>query len=194
MDEAQLRQQVCNAAHQLWMRGLVVGAEGLVALELHRRRYITTPPGRRRINLTPDDLVCVDLEGQDLLQERHQSPDAWAPHRVVFHHTMRNTPEDIARGAARDVKATVLGIPPKLTALLALEPQATALRLHGHPPIPVVWPQDDTALATAVQKHPVVALQGTGLLASGSTLGQTLSALEHAEQAAAIETTLRTLR
>ena len=66
MDEDQLRQQVCNASHQLWMRGLIAGADGLVALELHRRRYIVTPPGRRRINLQPDDLLCVDMAGEDL--------------------------------------------------------------------------------------------------------------------------------
>ncbi|MEM8739661.1 MAG: class II aldolase/adducin family protein [Planctomycetota bacterium] len=194
MDEAKLRQQVCNASHQLWMRGLIAGADGLVALELHRRRYIVTPPGRRRINLHPEDLVCVDLEGRDLMAESDLQPEHWSPHRVVFQHTMRAQPEEIRRGDAREVKATVLGTPPKLTALLALEPEATALRLHGHPPVPIVWPQDETALRTAILKHPVVALQGTGLFASGATLGQTLSSLEHAEQAADIEINLRLLR
>jgi len=194
MDEQQLRQQVCNAAHQLWMRGLIAGADGLVALELHRRRYIVTPPGRRRINLQPADLICVDLDGTDLQREVEFAPGVWDPHRVVFQHTMNALPEDVRRGDARDVKSTVLGTPPKLTALLALDPAATALRLHGHAPIPVLWANDDNALRTAILKHPLVALQGTGLLASGPTLGQTLSSLEHAEQAAEIEITLRQLR
>ncbi|MEM6854942.1 MAG: class II aldolase/adducin family protein [Planctomycetota bacterium] len=194
MDEDQLRQQVCNASHQLWMRGLIAGADGLVALELHRRRYIVTPPGRRRINLQPDDLLCVDMAGEDLQADARLDPDAWAPHRVVFQHTMNALPEDVARGTNREVKATVLGTPPRLTALLAADPKATSLRLHAHPPIPVLWANDATALRTAIVKHPVVALQTVGLLASGPTLGQTLSSLEHAEQAAEIEVTLRQLR
>lgn len=194
MDEDQLRQQVCNASHQLWMRGLVAGADGLVALELHRRRYIVTPPGRRRINLQPSDLICVDMEGIDMQRDAKVAPEAWEPHRVVFQHTMNALPEDIRRGTNRDVKATVLATPPKLTALLALDPAATSLRLHGHAPLPIVWANDHTALRTAILKHPLIALQSTGLLASGPTLGQTLSLLEHAEQAAEIEITLRQLR
>ncbi|MEM9418156.1 MAG: class II aldolase/adducin family protein [Planctomycetota bacterium] len=194
MDEAQLRQKVCHAAHQLWMRGLIAGADGLVAIELHRRRYIVTPPGRRRINLKPDDLICVDMEGVDVQRDAQLAPEEWAPHRVVFQHTMNALPEDVAKGVNREVKATVLGTPPKLTALLALEPGTTSLRIHAHPPIPVLWPDDATALRTAIVKHPVVAIQGVGLLASGPTLGQTLSSLEHAEQAAEIEATLRLLR
>ncbi|MEO0515395.1 MAG: class II aldolase/adducin family protein [Planctomycetota bacterium] len=194
MDEDHLLQQVCNAAHQLWMRGLIAGADGLVALELHRRRYLVTPPGRRRINLQPADLICVDMQGVDMQRDARLTPEAWEPHRVVFQNTMNALPEDIRRGDAREVKATVLGTPPKLTALLALDPAATALRLHGHAPIPVVWANDEKALTDAILKHPLVALQGTGLLASGPTLGQTLSLLEHAEQAAEIEITLRQLR
>lgn len=194
MDEAQLRQQVSHAAHQLWMRGLVAGADGMVALEMHRRRYFVTPPKRRKINLLPDDIVCVDLQGVDLRGVVEFEPGVWDPHRIVFQNTMNATPEDVGRGTARDVKATVLGTPPRIAALLALQPGAETLRLHRHPPIPVVFANDEQMLRDTILKHPVVALPGIGVLASGPTLGQTLSALELAEQAATIEVTLRQLR
>lgn len=194
MDEQALRQQVCNAAHQLWMRGLVAGADGLVALEQHRRRYLITPPDRRRINLKPEDIVCVDLSGVDIQQELELTAEEWLPHRVTFQHTMNLLPEDFARGRGREVKATVLAMPPKLTALLALDPAAEALQVHTHAPIPVLWPNDEPALKAAALRHDVVALQGVGVFASGATLGRAMSSLEHAEQAAEIEFTLRQFR
>lgn len=194
MDEEQLRQQVCRASHQLWLRGLVAGAGGLVALEMHRRRYLVTPPDVRRIDVQPGDVVCVDLAGVELRREVEFAPEVWTPHRVSFQQTMNALPEAIRQGEARHVKATVLAHPPRLTALLALRPEAQKLDLHQHASIPVVFANQEKHLGEAVLKHPVVALPGVGVLSTGPALAQALSALEGAEQAADITITLQQLR
>ena len=65
-DENELREQLCQAAGHLWQRGLVSGTRATVSVELHRRRYLVTPAGRRQAGLSPDDLVTIDLHGADL--------------------------------------------------------------------------------------------------------------------------------
>ena len=60
--EETLDQQICNVAHQLWLRGLISGGDGLISAELHRRRYLVAPPGVRRSDLKPRNLPRWTLE------------------------------------------------------------------------------------------------------------------------------------
>ncbi|GAB4196834.1 MAG: hypothetical protein Kow00105_10930 [Phycisphaeraceae bacterium] len=84
MDEAQLREHFCRALNQLWMRGMIVGCDGLLSCEVHRRRYLVTPMGIRRVDLKPDDLICVDIGGENVQGGEGIPPETWQPHRDAY--------------------------------------------------------------------------------------------------------------
>src|SRR5205814_5877822 len=84
VDELQLRQQVCDAARQLWIKGLIVGDGGMVCVELHRRRYLVTPPGKRRGDLRETDLRIVDVGGMELGEDRVLDENLWRAHRIAL--------------------------------------------------------------------------------------------------------------
>ena len=83
-DEEKLRREVCQAAQQLWVRGLIAGDRGLVSAELNRRRYLTTPLRKRRADLQPDDLLCVDVGGESIQATHGLDPPQWMPHRLAY--------------------------------------------------------------------------------------------------------------
>ena len=194
MNEDTLRKELAATAHQLWLAGVLPGTAGCVTLEITRRRHLTTPSGRRRSQLKPDELVVLDMEGRDLSGEAHLPSDLWWPHREAYRWSMSVLPEDIRKGDGRHLGATLLAVPPKLTALMQLEPESRSLHLPGHPPLPVVWNLDVAAFNKWLPRHPVIALQGLGVFSSGGTLGEAAARLEEAEHAAGIELLVRQSR
>ncbi len=195
-DENPLRKQLCRAASQLWQRRLTSGTGARVAVELHRRRYLATPDGRRLAGLNPGDLATVDLQGVDLLNARGTTLQTWAPHRIALDHGMRQTPEDIGAGRGRAIHATALAHPPRLLAFAAHANAqgANGIKLRGHTPVPLLDPADEPGLITAITTHSLVVLTGLGVFASGANLDATLASIEDAEAAAEITLTLRQLR
>lgn len=193
MDEPALRQAICHAAHQLWQRGLIAGTDGGIVAELHRRRYLATPPGRRRADLQPRDLITVDVDGVDQSQDLTLDPTHWLPHHVALQMGLAAaSPGEHKQGRA--IRASVLASPPRLSALLALRPQDPRFNLHAHPPVPIVWPNDEDKLTRAIAKSPIVGLHTLGIFAADATLESTIAALERAEQAATTELILRQQR
>ena len=194
-EEKRLRDRLCRAAHHLWQDGQLPGVRGSVAVELHRRRYLITPAGRRRGDLHAADLATVDLNGADVRGGRTNPRQFWPPHRLAFEHGMRQTPEDVRAGRGRAVTATALSHCPRLLAFAvhAARKGSTGVQLRGHEPLPVVDPHDETALAAAIAKCPVVLLPDVGVFASGAGLDDVVSQLEDASAAAALTLTLRQL-
>lgn len=179
MDETRLRNDLCQAAHQLWERGLLVADDGLISVQLHRRSYLVTPPGKRRAALKAGDLPCVDLGGQTLEGDGEIDPISWKPHRMAH-----QVGEDRLR-------ATVLASPPRTLALLhLLDLEADQLELPGLNPLWIVSPRQDVALRKALRRMPVVVLRGVGVLTAGEDLAAALNAMERIEHAATIQLSL----
>lgn len=170
---------------------MIAGSDGMLSVELHRRRYLITPPGRRKINLKPEDLITVDLAGHDGQGDEVVDERDWRPHRLV--HELSGNAEVKAGSAEPASRATVLADPPGLSALLALQPRAEQITPHGHAALPVVW-LDDKILGNTLANQSVVVLPAMGVFASGSTISDALCKLEHAEQAAQVELLLRQAR
>lgn len=178
MDEAALRNQLCLAVKQLWTRGMLVGADGLVCVEVHRRRYLATPAGRRRIDLTPNDLVCVDIGGENVHGGSGIPTSQWQPHRNAFQ--ANDTPSE------KGIHASVLVEPTSVLALLNRHTDADKLDLGCGQSIPIVDRDDDPALRLALAHCTDVVLRGRGLLVAGTDLPGALNRVERIELAAAI--------
>jgi L-fuculose-phosphate aldolase len=59
--DAALRDAICAAGRRLGSRGLISAAEGNLSIRLEGGVLLTTPTGRRKDELRPDDLATVPL-------------------------------------------------------------------------------------------------------------------------------------
>jgi L-fuculose-phosphate aldolase len=62
-DESRLRIEICEYAALLWARGLIGGIEGNLSVRLEEHLFLCTPSGLAKGHLKPNQLVLVDLHG-----------------------------------------------------------------------------------------------------------------------------------
>src|SRR5688572_9653576 len=163
------------------MRGLLVGDGGLISAEVHRRRYLVTPPGRRRAKLNEPDHWMVDLGGIPLGGGTPIDEGAWKPHRFLYHIDVERQAGAPANGRLAPIRAAILATPPMTLALLHLQPTADRLTL-GAATLPVVRRFDEASLVAAVTNSDTVALvcseAPSCVLAAGEDVWQAVNALE----------------
>lgn len=182
-----MRQQICQAAQQLWMRGLIVGGGGVVTVELHRRRFLTTPHGLRRANLQADDLICIDMGGLNIQGGSGLSEAEWRLHRAAYKSGLDEAGQPVGNGPRRRVNATILAEPPIVMALMRMLPGGAAeLALPGCDPVPVLGEHDEQAVTDAVRQSALVAVRTAGVLAAAADLPAALNDLERIDHAARI--------
>lgn len=63
MREYDVREAICEAGKRVWERGLVASNDGNISYRLDRDTVLATPTLMSKGFLDPDDLVLVDLEG-----------------------------------------------------------------------------------------------------------------------------------
>lgn len=183
MDEALIRERFCEAVRQLWTRGMIVGADGLVSCEVHRRRYLATPIGRRRIDLQPDDLICVDIGGESVHGGEGVPLKLWQPHRDVYQsHT---DPGDKMLGASALIE------PANVLALLSKQQGADRLDLGHGQSIAVVDRDNDEAMREALSDSAEALLRshesGTALFIAAADLSALLNRIERIDLMAAVK-------
>ncbi len=186
MDETQIREQFCQAVHQLWTRGMIVGADGMLCCEVHRRRYLVTPTGQRRIDLTPGDLICVDIGGENVYGGEGIEPEIWQPHRDVYQSHL--CAEGMTLGASAVIE------PANVLALLSRQNGAERLDLGNGDRIPVVDRDDDKALrAVLTDSTDAVFCSagddrgcGRGLFVAAADLAGLLNRIERIDLSAAV--------
>jgi len=185
MEDLALRERICQGAQQLWLRGLLAGDAGLLTVEAHRRRFLVTPPGKRRSDLLPLDLMNVDLGGVDMNNGPALAPELWRPHRIAYQIDRDSAPGITSTSAP--VRATLLAHPPALTALILQQPQTQELLIFGQPGLPILDPTaDDPTLLAAIQARRSLYLRNQGLFLAAADLAAALSLAERLEQAALI--------
>ena len=185
MDEAPLAEQVCELAHQLWLRGLLVADTGLISVETHRKRYLITRPGRRRADLSPEDLMTIDLGGVAVNSPTSIDLLTWLPHRLAY---QRRTPLDGRTGPGGCVGATILANPPMAAAILQRQPQAVGTLNFGPCcTVAVADTADDPAVKAAVESYQSIAIRDLGLLCIAGDLASAVNRLENVEHAATVE-------
>lgn len=177
IDEAQLRERFCAALKQLWSRGLIVGDDGMLCCEVHRRRYLAAPTGVRRADLTPGDLICVDIGGENVQGGEGIDTDLWQPHRDVY-----QTHLDESGGT---LGASAIVEPTRVMALLAKQPGADRLEL-GATSIAVVDGRDAGSIRRALTDATEAILRGRGLFVAAANLPALLNRIERIDHEAAV--------
>ncbi|MEM9416032.1 MAG: class II aldolase/adducin family protein [Planctomycetota bacterium] len=189
MDEQHVRQAVCRAAYELWLRGLVAGDDGLVCVELNRRRYVVAPPGVRKANAQPHQTRDVDLDGEAVGDSRGGGraavpPAYWRPCMAALRLSARNAEDPRADGPT--VHACLITQPVSLMALLHQAGDRDHTTLASGRTLPVIAPWDDDILTDTIGEAPGILLRGVGLFVPAATLDRALNRTERLEHDAAV--------
>ena len=195
MDDLQVRQAVCRASHELWLRGLVAGDDGLVCVELNRRRYVVAPPGSRKADLQPQQAREVDLDGEIVGTTRDGaprsvSPTYWRPCMLALQAAIRHDQD--RRGPGPTVHACVIVQPVSLMAMMhkagTPNPVGEVALASGRmlPIIDATSAQGEDHLKDAIGETPGILLPGVGLFVPAPTLARALNRAERLEHDAAV--------
>jgi len=172
--DAVLREAICAAGRRLGARGLISAAEGNLSIRLEGGVLLTTPTGRRKDELRPDDLATVPLDPAAGPRPSGPPPSSdIAIHRATY----RARPDVVAIAHAH--------LPVSMALTLAGEmpdPSALPETAHHLPVLPLVaygeMGSDElaariaTALAPANPPLPgAVLLERHGAVAVGSQTG-----------------------
>lgn len=69
------RRDIVTVCRRLWERGLIAGPDGNVSVRLSVDRILVTPAGLSKVDVRPEDLVEVGLDGQRVRGERQPSSE-----------------------------------------------------------------------------------------------------------------------
>ena len=101
----QIKKQMCDIGHRIWLRGYCAGNEGNHSMRIGANRALCTPSGISKGFLQPEDICLIDLEGEMVQSNplgRHRSSEVRL-HTEIYKHRP-------------DVKAVVHSHPPHATA------------------------------------------------------------------------------
>jgi len=183
MDEALIREQFCQAVRQLWTRGMIVGADGMVSCEVHRRRYLVTPVGMRRSDLNPEDLMCVDIGGENVYGGEAVPIKLWQPHRDVYQsHT---DPSGMMLSASAVIE------PANVLALLNKHSGSDQLDLGNGHAIPIIDAENDGVIRETLSHSTEAVLRsnetGPELFIAATDLSALLNRIERIDLLAAVK-------
>lgn len=178
----QLKQEICQVGRLLYDRGYVVSNDGNISVRTGENEVWLTPSGVGKGRMTPEMLVCTDLDGNVLAGDRYPSSES-KMHLMIY----RRRP---------DVGAVVHAHPPISTAFSIcrkpLKERYLAEMIIGLGEIPVT---DFAMLSTDevprsvepfVDDHNAVLLANHGALAWGPSLWPAFDRLEAVEQTAKV--------
>lgn len=184
-DEAALRSEIVRIGRLMYERQLVVAAEGNLSARLGGDRFLVTPAGRCKGQLTAADALAVDLRGRptgDSPATARPSSE-WRLHREIY-------------GVRADVAAVCHGHPPWATAFAAagqalegcLLPEVVAT-LGAVPLAPYATPGTEEvprAVRDLIAGHDALLLANHGVVAVGATLTEAFARLETVERLAQV--------
>ena len=78
-----VRRAICQVCRRLYDRGLIAGRDGNVSVRVAPDRIIVTPAGISKVDVTPDDLIELSLDGARRRGSRQASTEV-AVHLRVY--------------------------------------------------------------------------------------------------------------
>lgn len=183
------RDEIALVCRRLYERGLVAGPDGNVSVRQADGSIVVTPSGLSKVDVTPDDLVVVTLDGR-VLEGRHAPSSELRMHLRLY----QRRP---------DIRAVVHAHPPAATAFAVVGESFVApvlpeviLQLGKVPLLPYATPGSD-ALADAfepfVANHDGFLMANHGATTIGPTLATAHRRMESLEHAARILLAARAL-
>lgn len=70
-----LRREIVTVCRRLYERGLIAGPDGNVSVRIGKDRLLVTPAGMSKVDVKPDDLVELALDGRRLRGHRRASSE-----------------------------------------------------------------------------------------------------------------------
>ena len=188
-DEGALRREVALVCVRLYERGLIAGQDGNVSVRLDRDRILVTPAGLCKVDVRPDALVEISLDGAVRAGGGTPSSEVGMHLRIY------------ARRA--DVRAVVHAHPPVATGFAVAGEDFLAgvlpeiiFQMGGVPLVPYATP-GTPAVADALEPylpgHDAFLMASHGATTVGPTLTVAHQRMESLEHAARIILTARTL-
>jgi L-fuculose-phosphate aldolase len=181
MDEPKLRDQICEAGHDLWNRGLIGANEGNISCRLDAGRLLATPAGANKGKLAPESLAVIGNDGTPLGDTRASS-------EIELHlRIYKDRPEVQAVIHAHPTVATGFALagrpmPPGLL------PEADIV-LGRVPIVPFAIPGTAAmgdAIAPLLAQHDVFLLASHGAVAVGASIEQAAIRMETLERVARV--------
>jgi L-fuculose-phosphate aldolase len=179
MSQETLADEIVAVCCRLYDRGLIAGQDGNVSVRLRSGHILVTPSGLSKVDVTPDDLVELTAEGEQVTEGPAASSEIGMHLRIY-----RERP---------DVRAIVHAHPPVATAfgvagrdfMDAVLPEVI-FHLGRVPLVPFALPGTPAlgdAMAPYLADHDAFLLASHGATTVGPTLGlahQRMESLEHA--------------
>ena len=180
---------IVQCCRRLWQAGLVAGVDGNVSVRLSSDRFLVTPSGLLKSELSPEDLVEVDGQGRRLRGVQNPTSELDLHLRIY--------------GESPRCGAVVHAHPPTATAFATagetIDPDVlpeVMLLLGDVPVIPYAVPGTPalgTAVAPLVAHHTAVLLANHGAVCWGADLAIARARMETVEHAARILLSARTI-
>jgi len=101
-NEFKIKQQLCDIGRRIWHKGFCAGNEGNHSYRLGPNKFLCTPTGISKGNLSTDDICTVDANGKQLAGKRKRSSE-FLMHAAIYK-------------ARPDVVAVIHSHPPHATA------------------------------------------------------------------------------
>ena len=168
MDIKEVKEQICDVCHKMWMLGWVAANDGNVSVSLGDGTYIATPTGVSKSFITPEILVRIDDTGKVIEGQEGRRPSSEIKMHLCCYHERP------------DVGAVVHAHPPTATgyavANKALDEYAmieSVIAIGSVPVTPYGTPSTDEvpdAIRPYLQEHDVMLLQNHGALTVGADL------------------------
>mgnify|MGYP006282225741 CR=1 FL=1 len=128
----QLKKQMCEIGHRIWLKGFCAGNEGNHSIRISEDRAICTPTGISKGFLDPDDICVVDMDGNQVEPNpkgRKRTSEVLV-HLAIYKHKP-------------DVKAVIHSHPP----------HATAFAISGVPLPEGIHPEAEVFLGRVPTAH-----------------------------------------
>ncbi|MBR3803799.1 MAG: class II aldolase/adducin family protein [Clostridia bacterium] len=173
----EIRKEICEVGHKLWLKGFVAANDGNISVKLNENEYLCTPTGVSKGSLTPDMIIKVDKNGNKLEGKLNPSSEIKMHMRVY-----RERP---------DVTAVVHAHPPVSTAFTVADidldqyilPEAV-LTIGDVPTCDYGTPSTmeiPDSLDPYIQNHDAFLLRNHGALTVGCDLTKAFFVMEEVE-------------
>lgn len=190
MNEAELREQICEIGRRCWQKGWVAANDGNFSIRIGTNAFLVTPTGVSKGFMTAETLLLVDSECRPLTSSCGKPSSEIKMHLRCY----KERP---------DIRAVVHAHPPVSTAFAAARIPLDApilseflMTLREVPVAPYATPGTDEvpdSIAALLHSHDAVLLANHGVITLGDTLMQAYYRLETLEHAAGIFLSARLL-